>query len=778
MLKKLCSDPKAVLEILEKLSEKNLFVTGTSDVEGGYYLHDLFREFLKYEAKNHLGKERYSKHLLKVGRALKELDYMEDAINIFSRTGELSEIVEILNTCALTWLHTGRIYTINRCLSILEASAYSNNPWVLYLRATITRFTEPERALKLYEKALHGFKNKRDLQGSKATLSEILNTAQYMGEDFNSVGRFIDQAEKAVQDRTEPLTVADAMLSASLGVMYLINRGVSSKSVEYFKLADRLLEQTEEMSPFRTYTKIYTAIALHSAGECRKAEEYFNEAGKIFKNCPEYPQHRFMFNLFASIHELFSGRFSESVKRINNTLAYARRWKLHHQEEHLLNRKLAGLVSQGLIEEAKETLKEIRSLKHRNSFSRAITEQYVAQMHLIEGNPLFAIKAAECSADLFSKIGASIFASVSRGLRAVALAERGNFKEARKILLENIKRGKKKENLMHVFTSLCYLAYITLKERGKEEAKDVLKEALSLGAERGFMSTHNWCPPMISTLLATAFEYGIEVDYASSLIRFHRIPPPAILVKESDWPWSLRIFTFGKFKMYKGDTLITHQEWRGSMALNLMLALLFYDTVEGIPVSTITDLLWTESDGDRAFQNLEFTLRKLRKIVGHKGNLPLIILKGGKLIINTDLCYVDSIMFQRHSDLSEISYLEGRLDDAIRHGEVAVSTYKGRFLKNHEGYWIKKKQEQLHQQYLQTVKRLLECYREKGDWEKITRLYKKAIAVETSSEYPVSYLLKREAPAGIKKETAKIFKEFTEILNDFTATSFTDKPNR
>ena len=758
-------EKRTVFRILESLSDENLFVMRLAPHKRIFFIHDLFREYLKNAAREKLAPERYSACLSGVAASLRDAGYYTDALRVYHKLNAHDKIMEILRQKALEWAYSGRVFTIMECLGLIQETPYSEDPWAAYLKASTSRFTEPASAINLYRHALEGFEEKGDLAGQKAVIAEMLDTAQYYGEDFSLTGCLLDDAERimetlACSDRPTPV---DAMLPAYAGVMYLLYRGDSSRAVECFDMSERFMAGMEGMELIKAYVRMYSAVALGTAGEARRAEAAFNEATRIFKNAPEHPPHTFMFHFLASIHEAFAGRFADCVKRMEEAIPYARSWGLHVQEEHLHVRLLEGLLSLGLTEKAEEVFREIERLGYRNSFSMAMTYQIEAQLYLLKHDPHMAALAAERSIDLFEKIHADIFAGFARGVLGVTLAEMGKYEGAAGIFNAIIEWARANGNWMQVFTTLLHRAWMLLVSGKQQDAIRDIHDALALGQQRAIHSSYFWLPYMMSTLLAAALQHGIQSEYARSLIRYHNLQPPDDVLSELSWPWRIRIHAFGSPEVFREDRPVKQSEWKGEMTFKLLLAIVSSDALD-VPAATVMDLLWPDADGDRAKQNLEFTLRKLRRVLCHvAGDKPVIIWKSGILSMNTDIAYIDIHSFRRHAELAESLFIEGKDEEAVFHAEKAALLYRGKLLQGHDEAWICNRRKHWHKRYMGIMEQLLSCRSRMENWEGIVPLCRKALKIDPSSELICYYLMKSLLNLGEKAEAERVYNEFTEL---------------
>jgi DNA-binding SARP family transcriptional activator len=63
-----------------------------------------------------------------------------------------------------------------------------------------------------------------------------------------------------------------------------------------------------------------------------------------------------------------------------------------------------------------------------------------------------------------------------------------------------------------------------------------------------------------------------------------------------------------------------------------------------VPTERLSDCFWPAADGDASRENLEKTLQRLRRLLGHADVLPV---RGGMATLNPDLCWVDIRAFEQ-----------------------------------------------------------------------------------------------------------------------------------
>ena len=116
--------------------------------------------------------------------------------------------------------------------------------------------------------------------------------------------------------------------------------------------------------------------------------------------------------------------------------------------------------------------------------------------------------------------------------------------------------------------------------------------------------------------------------------------------------------------------------------------------------SQVMDWLWPDADGDAAYRALITTLSRLRKILQYN---QAILLSGGVLRINSELCWVDSLRFLYFVRMSERGGMKRNATKRIKCAERARELYKGEFLPYDHDAWILPVREKLKQQYADLI---------------------------------------------------------------------------
>lgn len=108
----------------------------------------------------------------------------------------------------------------------------------------------------------------------------------------------------------------------------------------------------------------------------------------------------------------------------------------------------------------------------------------------------------------------------------------------------------------------------------------------------------------------------------------------------------IQIRTLGAFGVQLNGLPCEGAAWRGARARTLLGTLVALGAV-GVSADRLTDLLWPDTDGDKARANLKVAVWRLRKAFpGGSADAPWISLNRGEVSLDAAQCRVDAIAFE------------------------------------------------------------------------------------------------------------------------------------
>ncbi len=678
--------------VLEKLYFERFFVESFKD---GYRIHEILRDYLRIKAREKF-KNKYETYIRRIGKELYRSGFMDHAINLFSQINDYESIYSILEKEAFDLIYSNKLYSLERYLSFLEGTIYENYPVVLFAKGFLNKFSNPVKSIEFFKRALSVFRDSGDLNGEKLVIGELFDIAQFYGEDFSVGGELLDRAEHLLI-QTESYTDVDIRLLSYMGIISLLYEGNSRKSVYYFDIINEILgEHVQDLPIFFSYINLYAAISYDVAGQFDKAKRSFSIANLIFERSNKNPDSVFMFNFLSSIHKLFTGDFHSSIEMAKRAMDLINSWGFLAYEEHILARMIEAYLYLGNTMEAEKLINKIEKGNiYRSTFSAATTKQLEAQLFLMKRNLDIALKKAEESANMFSAINGKAFEQATRGIQALILTEKGNFNRAEDILRSIIRWSEKVGAVLQEFSAKFFLCYLFYKKEDNENLIRCLNDTMKLGKRYQIPIIFNQFPEIMSTVLSLSLKSRVEEDYAKYLIELHNLSPPDNTFDENGWNWKLKIYSFGKFRVLLDNREIT--DWKGEKTQKLLKTIVALGG-EDISVDLIIDVLWDRVDYVKSKQNFEFTLRKLRNVLGDNDK-SLVILKNNRVSLNRKYVWTDTWAFDRvYSDI-ELSLSKSRFNFSTDFNKIKV-LYRGDFLEKEDSILFEEVREDYRQKYL------------------------------------------------------------------------------
>jgi LuxR family maltose regulon positive regulatory protein len=148
-------------------------------------------------------------------------------------------------------------------------------------------------------------------------------------------------------------------------------------------------------------------------------------------------------------------------------------------------------------------------------------------------------------------------------------------------------------------------------------------------------------PNLLAELAADALEREIEHEFCTTLIRRRHLAPPA--TRPAHWPWELRIYLLGEFRLVKNGEPLLPGTRAPTRAFEVLRALALSKN-HSCSLNELYEWLWPEADGDAAKAACEQVLHRLRKLIG----IPDALLqREGTLRLRAERVWVDLESFER-----------------------------------------------------------------------------------------------------------------------------------
>lgn len=224
----------------------------------------------------------------------------------------------------------------------------------------------------------------------------------------------------------------------------------------------------------------------------------------------------------------------------------------------------------------------------------------------------------------------------------------------------------------------------------------------------------------------------------------------------------LRMYTLGQFSLVSNGVTIRLSA-KAKKPIALLKALLAAGGHE-ISAARLTDDLWPEAEGDTAYNTLNVTLHRLRKLLGERDAIQLL---DNKLSLNSQTCWVDAWEFERQMNGIEAQLkLPQPCQIAIRAGTTKLLELgKGAFLNCEACPKIIATRDRLHRKFLRLLNAIGEYWEKQGDWAHARELYLQGLELEPMLESLYQRLMICHREMGQRTEAMMIYRHCQEALS-------------
>ena len=224
----------------------------------------------------------------------------------------------------------------------------------------------------------------------------------------------------------------------------------------------------------------------------------------------------------------------------------------------------------------------------------------------------------------------------------------------------------------------------------------------------------------------------------------------------------ISITTFGDLQIRLGDVVVYDRKWKGGRTKALLKALIVLGGTK-VSYEQLIDLLWPDTSGDTAENNLKVTLWRLRRIGCRKNEKPMqwILVKQRKVSLARPLCVVDSILFKETMDM----LLREAEDTALL--TKTLDLYQDDFLARDDSEtWIVRHREMLREDFIKGVLLLYELCRKSGDIDVALSYLRRAAKLAPTNEEVYATIMQAHIENGYPSQAAQVYRQAAETLAD------------
>ena len=222
--------------------------------------------------------------------------------------------------------------------------------------------------------------------------------------------------------------------------------------------------------------------------------------------------------------------------------------------------------------------------------------------------------------------------------------------------------------------------------------------------------------------------------------------------------WPVRIFTFGRFSVVKGEAPLAWSRKTPKKPIALLKILLAFGGRE-VSGRQLSDALWPDEEGDAARNVLAVNLHRLRRLLGEN---DAVVLHDGRVSLDARRCWADTWTFERLLGSAAEASSEARPILLQR----ALALYRGPFLAGDpDEPWALSMRERLRAKFIRHSVELGRLLEESGQWDQAIACYQRGLEGDEFAEAFYQGLMRCHRQLDRRAEGVAVYRRLCRTLS-------------
>lgn len=343
--------------------------------------------------------------------------------------------------------------------------------------------------------------------------------------------------------------------------------------------------------------------------------------------------------------------YQACLDEIEAGLALARISGVHEWNSHFYMQGAYLALCRENLDEAGQWLKKMEAASMPECYlDRSGYHHAMAWWHMLKDDEAFAFTHAKEAVRLAQLSGAVFPQAVVHVALAQVYMDQQHPLQAFQELgrMRRIGRALPQQHALPFIRGLIH-AHVCFKMNMHNRGLKALKKAFAIGNTQRYVNFPWWRSEHMAELCARALEAYIEPEYCRWLIRQRRLTPPQRLQDKETWYWPLRIELFDGARILLDDEEL---QVGGKLAQMLLFLACLGGRNAWVSRVRVADLLWPDSEGDKAQRSLDTSIHRLRRQLHSEA---MIQTRTGFVRLNPGLVQVDWERYRQQLDTTENS---------------------------------------------------------------------------------------------------------------------------
>jgi LuxR family transcriptional regulator, maltose regulon positive regulatory protein len=749
--------------ILRAMERNNYFISRHRDPGNIYEYHPLCRDFLQSRARDVLSPDILQATLRRSAALLDASGQAEAAVSLLRGIRDWEALVRIILNQAPEMIRQGRYHVLLKWIEDIPEGLRDTNSWLLYWRGICLLTFAASQSLLLFQKAYEGFVREGDENGAMFAATGAVYAIVWEYDEFTRLDDwFFVLNDLASKVKRFPNKRIEAHVITSI-IMTLWYRGISHPAADEWLRRGLALESIPETVNAKMHALLTILVKDLIQLNLRNAAVTLSHLKKVARTGGSQTVTSILEKLAEVIYYVVCGEHDQAMRSAQEGLDIASNTGIHMHDMWFYNFGTMSYLDIMDIKGALSWLKKVDTVAGSwPSWGRSLYHFLYMRLSLLQKDLQLAAYHGQLACDLSEKAGNPFSIAAARALYALVLHKLAAKEEAIEYLQLSRSSAAQGGILSISIFALIVEAQFCFDRGEEKEALEMIRSALSLAREKGYTFTYLDDPSLTVRICAKALEEGIEEDFARDIIRKRKLIPEKTPVHIEQWPWAVKIYTFGRFGLLLNDKPVEFAGKAQQMPLKLLRVLIALGGRE-IPTGKVAGILWPDADGDMAHQSLEITLHRLRKLLGCQEVINLV---DKKITLNNRHCWVDAWAFERLLGETDGFRKQKKISEAVELAEKAMKLYKGPHLgSEYEEPWAISAAEKLGRKFLTTALWLGSQFEAMSEWERAASHYEKCLEVDDLIEDFYRGLMNCYAKLGKKGAALAIYRRCKKTLS-------------
>jgi ATP/maltotriose-dependent transcriptional regulator MalT/DNA-binding SARP family transcriptional activator len=725
-----------------------------------FQFHRLFRKYLRATAERRFDANKLKEVKGRAALVVAEKGFLEHAAKLLFETENWALLCDLACKNMEAILLQGRGRTVIGWFGRLPEDVFEQYPWFSFWLGKALLPFDPVAARQRFAQAYAAFSaNGQSMDGKLLSWCGAVESFYHEWKDFAPLDEWI--AEIDFMPNKMPAGIAPETAACVVTNMFvaLVYRQPSHPAIAIWEQAVKVLlksdiDPNQRVNIANNLVLYYTWVA-----DLPKIQVIMDTVKELSASSKVAPLTQIIWHSMEAMYGWLVLDFKLCSDSVNKGLQLASDRGIPIWNFMLHAQGCFGALAAGDVKTANAYLKDMSQSVVSGRYLDAAHYHYLgAWAALLENDIPNAHERIRVALEFTKDAGAPfprIFAIA--GLAQVVF-EQGDKQTAYECLHEVKEAGESMNSLHFMHHYYLLSAYFGIREQNTQQALENLNKGMALGRQHGYWNITWWRPSVMAELAGVALENNIETEYVQELIRRQHLVPNQQHFGLEQWPWPLKIYTLGRFIILRNGEPMRSTGKAQAKPLELLKVLVSFGGLD-VSENKINDVLWPDSDGDMAHHAFNTTLYRLRKLLG---NDKVLIMTGGRVSLNRELCWLDVWSFEKLAQqLDEVMRKQHSSLQSLQAIETSIfSTYQGAFFEvESEQSWIYPRRERERSRFIRLVERLANAYKDVGAIDEAMRVYQQAIELDSLVESFYQNLMTAYHDAGRKAEAKALFEQ-------------------